>query len=1607
MESVNHMEGGIQAKRGFLFQTYGLLFYILVRKLEFPDIKVVIEPSEGEDAKFFYSIEENGAVQEVIEFVQYKKRESKDILANDLEGDDWNEGEVPFHHFKEWVEKTRFNLSVTDLLDANSLAFYTAIVFGDLAKRVEKFIPRDLPKTTDFRGYWSGFTKAFPFNYRHQDDPAPYVKARTFGTEDIRRRVRILRFGSPHILAVQCRYMLEAFYNCSRRSSADAVEKLCIEIRKREEANAEEHRHIFASDIETVIASSKVGKRRWEEIKLQPQPGNHGQLQPVGWLDFEGERYAHLEEYDKAWESLERSGFLVLCGPAGTGKTTMAYFLAFKFLKQHKNGLAYYLRPRTSEPLEEETDFMTQRLDTDTLFIVDDQHLAPNEVELLVETFTDYYDQGLSRARMIVSSTNTYGRTQTVSIGRKKSELSRASLVPLLPVDIDKMKAIIGILRAKIGFNTPFSDDDLASLSKGNFGLVIILAQCTQDYNKEVPLHDMFVSKQLKRTLENWILTRLGCNRETEFFEQEIVPAFIVGSYEVPIPEDFTGSIKTLHMAGFLDADKGDKKGVATYHPTNHRLAMLINTQHQYQEYEVWTNFLMQYPKHLPALCERLAYNGYSRSLLRRLCKEYFDKFIEILEDSFEPIDLDGVSKILASVDLASRRSESVRLLRDIAAPNGEIDERFFKRFLRPERMPNITSITTFLKTLYRTDRYLVRQMASKQLGDSQAVIILGLFEMKSCRIDEIAACLEAVNKCAPEFANRLYKTWKHSDAFTEKIAQTIRSPREIFIWLRFCEYIKYLDWKDCFVFIEEYLSPRKVIEAFTDSSEFNQISFFLLRFRNIRPKLATDLVSLLWKEKRGRFEQLLNLDPDLITLSSDLYILSRLNRRLAFQAISHLKEKIEALTKSENRYDKIGSAVNNFNKVFGIGVGRLAASAINLDRVLGEIKLEKKRYALVGRFLYSLAQVAPDLASWFEERLSYKEYTLRIERHLVYNYVHIIRGFLVAAGFHIQRKVDLLNRFLNDEFLTRGLNRGWEKADNLTELAFCLSMLRSIPISKEDTVLLLGFANFATFKKQLLSRFYRENSVVHISNGLYGVAKFDLDISVEALRQYTNRFDVELPNQTASRDTKGSRRRHIHKTKLPQGYRPNDLVDMGCLLRIAGAIEIPQARKLAELIDLEIYSKYAANEANLGRLTIFILGLQEVSRKLAREFIQKICLEDTWRRQFEENDKLDNVIHYARALGQISKTKGSQYVRYIIDNYGENIGSQLETETNLALVSNWLRILPICGQDFVKEQMSKISTFILETANYDTRLRQLLDTSEALLECGDRELAREFANRAILESSQVRAVHRLHDWVVLLHKTLRIGRELSMPEIPRMLLEQDPWYFFGSVLRFENQPLLVAYAYHLVRSLSISNLNEMKREMAKRQFEIIIEVEKERRPIFKILGLIFAEAPIEQIVKNTNSVNWYQQWERGLAALTFALKFPDKENPFTILPSMPLDEWYEVLGYELSDHAGNLEFGLTLHLAAILGETEKLSVNLRSAATERASDEIRGATRWLLQQQHGVTDLSQLPHYLWLFIKETVLRSTYLTWESELEGAADSAALEQRHDRDLDAIIS
>jgi hypothetical protein len=846
------------------------------------------------------------------------------------------------------------------------------------------------------------------------------------------------------------------------------------------------------------------------------------------------------------------------------------------------------------------------------------------------------------------------------------------------------------------------------------------------------------------------------------------------------------------------------------------------------------------------------------------------------------------------------------------------------------------------------------------------------------------------------------------SSLFEKKVEQISGDPLEMHIWLRLCEYIRHLNRADCYNYLDLYLPKHKILEALKNTSEFSQLASFLLRLHKLHPKLAANLILEASNQNEWVIERLLRNDPNLFTLSNDLFVLSRLNRRLAVSFAYKLREEIFLLINSEEHYNEVAVVINQFSSALSLKLAKEACAHVNRPIILDDFQRDQHRVSMVGRSLYNIAQVSQELANYFVEGLNYKDFTKDIQSRFVYNYVHVIRGFLAATDPRSENREKLTKQLLSDDVLIKKLNDVWRRHSNLSEVGFLLSHFLDVPIKIDEILELIGIDSPSLFRKEVLGKFRKEKSTLHFVNGLFAISKVDLSIATEALDIYIQKIEAESDNSRASSQPGGSKKRR-RRPRLPKDYQADDLTDLGSLFRIAAAIDLPRARHLAQLIDIDNYAVYAIREANFGRLAVFVLGLHEASRKQALEFVQRVSTHEIWEMQYIENEMLDNAVHYARALGHVTRFQGSQFIHFLLeqDKTRDDLYQLLEIQSNLQLISNWLRLLPMGGKDFVSEQVEKMAGFLTSTTKYDTRLRALIATTEALIECEQVDYAKHFAIKALEQESQMRFVYKLHDWVDLFHKAQHISRKLKMPDFLELLFSSyKEWNFFPKILApADKHPLLLAYTFHLLQSRD--DFIDLKQGILERQPQILNAIHAERRGVIKTLSLILAGAPVDDIRELSANVEWRQPWECGLAFLTFATVFPTIENPFSVQSNSQSTDWSADLLQELTDDTGNLQFALTLNLALASDIPSNLLEEFIGEAQRRAEDEIIGSTRWLLRHNFRSMKLEQGHHYLWSFIKGTLLRQTYLSWENDLEEAVNNAAFELRQTRDLQALLT
>lgn len=1271
--------------RGVLHQTYSILLYMLVRRLDYPELQVVVESKE--DAVFTYLLPGN---RTVIELVQCKKKEdegSADIHAGWGRGEIWRAGEFTFGELKSWMTTPRHGYVAEQFLTANPNSYYTALLFGTLNPKLASFL-------TGFPGALrcpsEAFSKGFPVDHLHPGDPSrTTVASRTFGpSEDVRRRTRVLLVDSPTAVEIQCRAILENSYEVSGNNSARVVDNLATLLLRRQSAS---DRLVLNRDLEPLIAAGRRAPGKWI-VATSPEyldqgnavSGKLDRAEHLRWLDFENNRYGHRQAFDDAWGLLQENPVIV-CGPLGTGKTTLCRYLAYRHLTQKNTHTSYYLAVRPSDSLDDEIRYMEQCITTDALFIVDDEHLSRSAVERLVTRFRNFFDLNKARAKLVISSVITYSRGQAMSHGQTMSPLNQMAPIQLSAAEYRaEVRSILTALQASGQLDAVITIEQLERLSRRNIGLALILARCARHLEKEHAVRWLRDTRYIPEMAKNWVLDSLGAPGDDHLYQQ-VLRAFVLGSFMLPVPGDFVPRVcERLQIAGLLVEDTSHLGLDTYYHVTDPQLATVATPHHGPNEHdfqlEVLSEYVSRHPEMLLAVCERLAEpaapdRDWCRSLLRGICRTNSSQILDVLkgEGAFlkhqlRALDLDACSRILRSIYLVARE-ESRRLMQALIAPYGEPSLNFFSNVLLAERITTPYSIVSFFDTLSRICDYEFRALAQAQLKSDQVDFFLARLELFP--LEGIAACLQAIARCSQPFAQELLNRLEKTPTFVEKLHRADDNEFRVFIWVQFCERLKTVRRTAALGYLEHHLTASDVTSAVLSGSDLYRWYVYLLRLRRLHPRLAADVAAVLTQQHLSSLLNMLNRECDLQGLTGGaLYTLSRLNRGQAVKVARDVRPHIQNLLSAERRYHKVGAALNAVAKHIDYNLAVDMGDMIDQAGVRDSLLAEDRRINLIGKFLMDLHEIRPDLAERFEREVEerYSELGESITRNPLLHWVRLIRGLLISAP--PERKLPLLNRLVHDKAIKRDLRRGWQEAVNLSEIAFCLDQLLDTPINQNDILTLLDFDSCGDFESNVSAKFEVEESVLHIANGLWAIARFDGALALKDLQRYVTRVEARRQERQETGPPQWILKQG-RKRQIARGFESATLAELGCLLRISAAIDIECGHRLASMIDLRGLADQINSQPNLARVAEFLTGLGQASRWVFLNLLPLVSDVHTLQQQMDENEDIQNLVYYSIAVGQVSRNKYVEYTRLALEHLGPDIQEAAKIEANLMLIAN------------------------------------------------------------------------------------------------------------------------------------------------------------------------------------------------------------------------------------------------------------------------------------------------------------------------------------------------
>ena len=757
--------GGKEQRRGAMYQDCSQLLYVLTRLIDHPNLEIIVESVE--DATILYKVQD----EDIVELVQCKKREVKEggpAYAGINERDPWIEGTFNINDLQEWILPVRKGVSTASLLEQNENYLYTSLVFGQLTKPLAAFVPEGLKELMPLRYPSASFSESFPVSYRHTKEPVNAPKSR-FATEDVRKRIRVISTVSPTELQVMCIIMLTdpELYGVSTHKVEITLNRL---FRKFWEAATVKGK-ISGHEILEITSAGKLEHGLWQKAEVlldqeNPAVADPNRGEPPRWIDFNADRFADRPEFASVWNEIATPGaFVAVNGAVGTGKTTLVKYLMQRFLTARVENRAYYLLVSPTTSLSDEINFLTQNIHADTLFVVDDEHLAVAEVAGLVEAFVDFKTSGNARARLIVTSKINYGRAEGLAQGHKAKQLRQAIHIPLSNNSPEIVEQMVGQLRTKAGLTSTLSNRELASLSDGVLGLALLIAQSHRHSTGGQTKDEIVARDKLKTQLAKWISSHVPNVASQSDFENQLAPIFILSAFGLPVPELYSPHVAPLQAAGFLEPFSTTDPH--SFRAANLNLAFIIQAQFKSDHFKILSDYIDRYVEYLPQVFVRVAEWKESQQTLEELSKAKFKLISQQISDQSYGLSLSNVTNILRATRSVSRGT-SIKLLADWISPNRQANKWFFRDAV--SRATSASELAGFFGVIYQIDQHLgvLKGLAQSQFGllPYERNQILLLFSRPSCQLDQIAVCLHEIKRLASDFAVRLYEDFKTTEVF-------------------------------------------------------------------------------------------------------------------------------------------------------------------------------------------------------------------------------------------------------------------------------------------------------------------------------------------------------------------------------------------------------------------------------------------------------------------------------------------------------------------------------------------------------------------------------------------------------------------------------------------------------------------------------------------------------------------------------------------------------------------------------------------------------------------------------------------------------------------------
>ncbi|MGH9961910.1 MAG: hypothetical protein ACREBC_33080, partial [Pyrinomonadaceae bacterium] len=270
------------------------------------------------------------------------------------------------------------------------------------------------------------------------------------------------------------------------------------------------------------------------------------------------------------------------------------------------------------------------------------------------------------------------------------------------------------------------------------------------------------------------------------------------------------------------------------------------------------------------------------------------------------------------------------------------------------------------------------------------------------------------------------------------------------------------------------------------------------------------------------------------------------------------------------------------------------------------------------------------------------------------------------------------------------------------------------------------------------------------------------------------------------------------------QGMELSDIVEIGELLRLAGAIDEDAAADLVRELDLRRLANFCARDRNLGRQEELLRGLYGASRLSCLELVRQVyggeVGDEALAVLLEENESSDNVLRLVRRLQIIAPATAARIFQLNFELGQGRFLTLLGVEADLHNASRWLRtcygypgIMPGQIQDDIVQIMREMLV-------YDERVFSAIEATVALVDAERPSDTEPFVSAIIKGAEQAAALRSPVALMGLVLRLMRVDQALNKRCVDTVLAHIRPHALY-KLLSISESIVLASFTYHLFRN--------------------------------------------------------------------------------------------------------------------------------------------------------------------------------------------------------------